>query len=364
MKMNIEHYPKNLNGYDIIESLPTPLIVVDDEFNIIYINGAGEDFFMISRKNIQLYSLYSFFPKAYNIADLIKKVKAKKRAIVEYEVDIFTYNQIIKPITLYIAPFINNENYITISLHDYSIIKTIEEKASFHKVSRSVANMAALLAHEIKNPLSGIKGAAQLLENSLDGNDKELTTLICDEVERIKNLVDRTGIFYNQTLQISDVNIYSVLAHVKKIAENGFASSIIIKTIYDPSLPLIKADKDLLIQVFINLIKNAAEAIGSNRKDGEITLIIGYEPNLVMNISKANKRMTLPLMITIRDNGPGIPETIKQRLFEPFISGRPNGTGLGLALCGKIINDHGGIIDIHSQKGKTDIKIFLPLTGF
>ncbi|CAI3923730.1 MULTISPECIES: two-component system sensor histidine kinase NtrB [Commensalibacter] len=355
---------KDSNGYDIIESLPTPLIVANDQYNILYMNGAAEDFLMISRKNLHQYSLYSFFPKAYDVADLIKKVKAKKRAIVEYEVDIFTYNQIIKPITLYIAPFINNENYITISLHDYSIVKTIEEKESFHKVSRSVANMAALLAHEIKNPLSGIKGAAQLLENSLNENDKELTTLICNEVERIKNLVDRTGVFYNRTLQISDVNIYSVLAHVKKIAENGFASTIPIKTIYDPSLPLIKADKDQLIQVFINLIKNAAEAIGTTRKDGEITLIIGYEPHLVMNISKAKKRVTLPMMIIIRDNGPGISDSIKQRLFEPFVSSRPNGTGLGLALCGKIINDHGGIIDIHSQKGKTDIKIFLPLTGF
>lgn len=360
----MEHYLKELNGYDIIESLPTPLIVADDQCHILYMNGAAEDFLMVSRRNLQQCSLYSFFPKAYDVAELIKKVQAKKRAIVEYEVDIFTYNQNIKPVTLYIAPFINNENYITLTLHDYSIIKTIEEKASFYKVSRSVANMAALLAHEIKNPLSGIKGAAQLLENSLNENDQELTTLICDEVERIKNLVDRTGIFYNQTLQISDVNIYSVLAHVKKIAENGFASSISIKTIYDPSLPLIKADKDLLIQVFINLIKNAAEAIGTTRKDGEITLIIGYEPNLVMNISKTKKRVTLPLMVIVRDNGPGIPDSIKQRLFEPFVSSRPNGTGLGLALCGKIINDHGGIIDIHSQKGKTDIKIFLPLTGF
>ncbi|CAI3934574.1 Signal transduction histidine kinase NtrB [Commensalibacter communis] len=361
--MNIEYHPKNLNGYDIIESLPTPLIVIDDSFNIVYINGATEDFLMVSKKNIQQSSLYSFFPNAHAVSELIKKVQSKKRGIVEYEVEIFTYNQAIKEITLYIAPFIKNKKFITLTIHDYSIVKTIEEKASFHKVSRSVANMAALLAHEIKNPLSGIKGAAQLLEKSLYIEDQELTTLICDEVERIKNLVDRTAIFYNQKLQISDVNIYSVLAHVKKIAENGFASFVQIKTIYDPSLPLIKADKDLLIQVFINLIKNAAQAIGNNRTDGEITLIIGYEPNLIMNIVKTKKRVTSPLMIVVRDNGPGIPESIKHRLFEPFVSGRPNGTGLGLALCGKIINDHGGIIDIHSQKGKTDIKIYLPLTS-
>lgn len=355
--------PQELEGYDIIESLPTPLIVADDQFNITYINGAAEDFLMVSKKNIQQCSLYSFFPKAHSVFELINKVKAKKRGIVEYEIEIFTYNQAIKEVTLYIAPFIKNEKFVTLTIHDYSIVKTIEEKASFHKISRSVANMAALLAHEIKNPLSGIKGAAQLLEKSLEPSDQELTTLISDEVERIKNLVDRTAIFYNQALQISDVNIYSLLAHVKKIAENGFASFVKIKTIYDPSLPLIRADKDLLIQVFINLIKNAAEAIGSQRKDGIITLIIGYEPNLVMNISKTKKRVTSPLMIIVRDNGPGIPDGIKQRLFEPFVSSRPNGTGLGLALCGKIINDHGGIIDIHSQKGKTDIKIYLPLTG-
>ncbi|MDI2090283.1 two-component system sensor histidine kinase NtrB [Commensalibacter oyaizuii] len=358
---NTKLYPP-LDGYDIVESLPTPLIVVDAQLNIIYINGAAEDFLVISKKNVQHCDLKAFFSSNHSVYDLIKKVKVKKRAIVEYEVEILTYTQISKEITLYIAPFIKNEQLICLTIHDYTLAKTIGEKASFHKISRSVANMAALLAHEIKNPLSGIKGAAQLLQTTLNTQDQELTTLICDEVERIKKLVDRTAVFNNQHLHFSLVNIYSILAHVKKIAENGFAADIPIKTIYDPSLPLIRADKDLLIQVFINLIKNAAESIKNAKIQGEITLIIGYQPNLVMNISENKKRVTLPLVIIIRDNGPGIPDHIKPRLFEPFVSSRPNGTGLGLALCGKIINDHGGIIDIHSQKDQTDVKIFLPLT--
>jgi two-component system nitrogen regulation sensor histidine kinase GlnL len=219
-----------------------------------------------------------------------------------------------------------------------------------------------MLAHEIKNPLSGIRGAAQLLEQSVADEDRSLTRLICDEADRIVKLVDRMEVFTDQRpVERRPVNIHLVLEHVKRLALSGIARHVKFVEDYDPSLPPVLANRDQLVQVFINLVKNAAEAIGEQAKDGEIQLSTAFRPGVRLTIPGSKSRVSLPLEFCVRDNGPGISEDLLPHLFDPFVSTKQTGSGLGLALVSKIIGDHGGIIECESQPRRTVFRLLMPM---
>jgi two-component system nitrogen regulation sensor histidine kinase GlnL len=212
----------------------------------------------------------------------------------------------------------------------------------------------------VKNPLSGIRGAAQLLEQDADDAGRQLTQLICDETDRIVALVDRMEAFSEHLpLSRSGVNIHEVLERVRRIAQSGFARHVHFAEDYDPSLPLVHGNRDLLVQVFLNLVKNAAEA--SPVSGGEIVLSTGYRQGRRLVTHHGGPAQRLPLMVSIADNGSGIPDDLKAHLFDPFVTTKRNGTGLGLALVAKAIGDHGGIIEFDSQPRRTVFRIFLPV---
>jgi two-component system nitrogen regulation sensor histidine kinase GlnL len=237
----------------------------------------------------------------------------------------------------------------------------LDQQQVYRSAARSVSGMAAMLAHEVRNPLSGIKGAAQLLEQAVEDADRDLATLICDEVDRIDALVERMGMFGEAQMDYRALNIHRLLEHVKLLASNGFAKDLRIIEQYDPSLPHVWGDRDRLVQVLLNLVKNAAEALHETGKKGDITLMTSYRPGIRVTAPGTTQWRHLPLVVTIRDTGPGISETVRPHLFEPFVSTKVNGSGLGLALVGKVMDDHGGVMEVESRPGRTEISLFLPL---
>ena len=226
--------------------------------------------------------------------------------------------------------------------------------------ARAATGAAAMLAHEIKNPLSGIRGAAQLLEGAVAGEEAALAALIVREVDRIATLIDRMeGFTDTRPLSPEPLNIYPLLEDVRRMALAGFARGIRFEERFDPSLPPVRADRDALMQVLLNLVKNAAEAL-DGQADRRVTLATAYRHGMAVSAAPGRPRQKLPIELSVIDNGPGAPADIADHLFDPFVSGKPEGQGLGLALVDKLMRDMGGIAQYAREGGQTVFRLLLP----
>jgi two-component system, NtrC family, nitrogen regulation sensor histidine kinase GlnL len=349
-----------IDAASVLAALPDPVLVVDAAGALIYANAAAEQFFDASAANLLGAPLSAMLPPDSPVFALIDAVRASGHSVSEYGVSLETPRLGVHVVTVQAAPVADNRAEVVVSFQERSIAHKIDRQLTHRNAARSVTAMAAMLAHEVKNPLSGIRGAAQLLEESAGASDRELTRLICDESDRICALVDRMEVFSDQRpIERGPVNIHEVLERVRLVAQTGFARHVRFIEDYDPSLPPVHGNRDLLIQVFLNLVKNAAEAVPA--QGGEIQIASAYQHGVRLAVAGSDARVHLPLVISIIDNGEGIPEELGQHLFDPFVTTKHNGTGLGLALVAKVIGDHGGIIEFDSQPRRTVFRVCLPM---
>ena len=341
------------------QALPNPALVLDAEGLVQELNGAAEGFLGLSSKYLRGRSFRAMTGAESRVADVIDRVSSGASALSEYNVEFGWPDAPLRRVDLFVVPLA--EGQLLVQIHPRTNAERMGRQLTSRDAARSVAGMASMLAHEIKNPLAGITGAAQLLEMSADAEDQELTVLIQEEAERIGNLVDRFEAFGDHGLARREaVNIHDVLDRAARAAKAGFAGHVRFVEDYDPSLPPVPADPDQLMQVMQNLLKNAAEA--APEVGGVIMLKTAYRAGVKVRTTRGGAE-SLPLQVEISDNGGGVPEELQPHLFEPFVTSKANGSGLGLAMVSKVIADHGGVISCESKPGFTTFRMLLPVAS-
>ncbi len=343
----------------ILNSLPDSIVAVDKDNHIISVNNAAEQLFSSGARMLLSRRLEQLVPHDSPMVAIVNQSRQNKTIISEYDITLASPKHSGKRVDIHVSPLVDGNGEMVIQLQERSIAQKISQQLSHRGAARSVAGMASVLAHEIKNPLSGIRGSAQLLEQEISEDDRDLTRLIVQETDRICALVDRMEVFSNnKPIVPEDINIHLVLEHVRRLAQNGFGQHVKFREIYGPSIPSARGDKGQLIQVFLNLIKNAVEATAQS--GGEVTLTTAYRHGVRVAVPGSTERMHLPLEICVIDNGSGISDDLKPHLFDPFVTTKSYGTGLGLALVAKIIGDHGGIIECDTTQENTIFRVLLP----
>ncbi|WP_045390622.1 nitrogen regulation protein NR(II) [Falsirhodobacter sp. alg1] len=355
MSGSIDHLPAGA----IWASLPVPALLIDTANLIAAINPVAENFLNASQKSLLQQPVLDRLSIDAPMDEALDRVRRNQSALFINDVDVTTGERPPVQCNVQIAPLGDVRGLLLLLISPRELADRLGRVDAVRSAARSAIGMAEMLAHEIKNPLAGISGAAQLISENLNAEDRELADLIVEETRRIVKLLEQVEQFGNiRPPECRAVNIHDALDRARRSAVVGFAAKMQIIEDYDPSLPATFADADQLMQVFLNLIKNAAEASG--KTGGTIRLRTFYDLALRLR-RKDGQGSALPLQVEIIDDGPGIKPEIAESIFDPFVSGRENGTGLGLALVSKIISDHGGIISVDSVPGRTVFRVSLPV---
>ena len=364
---DVKDIPQTAGGVAgaIAGALPMPILVVGGEDELLYANQAAEQFFATGVGLLLKQKLTDLIPFGSPLLQLVQQARERGASIAERNVDLSTprLGERLADVTLTPAM---DEGAVILLLQERSLAQRIDRQLLYRGAARSMSGMAAVLAHEIKNPLAGIRGAAQLLEEAVSPADRTLAQLICNEADRIHALIDRMEAFGDpMALVRSPVNIHEVLDRVKQVAETSFGRRLRMVENFDPSLPPVWGDRDNLIQAFMNIVRNAADAAPADH--GEIVLSTAFRPGVriatAMSGQGRRQGLSLPLEVTVRDNGPGIAADLLPYIFDPFITTKSHGAGLGLALVAKIIADHGGVIECESQPRRTMFRVLLPVAS-
>ncbi|MDC1383014.1 ATP-binding protein [Candidatus Puniceispirillum sp.] len=349
----------DVTASQVLASLPNPLFILDSKNCFVYLNQAAEMFFQSSQSILFGVSLKSLIPEDTPIFSMLKRAKEQNISVGDQGLELAGPKLRLKSVNLQITPFGEVSPRLLISLQERAFAERLRGQSLFRGAARSISAMAALLAHEVKNPLAGIKGAAQLLESGLNDEDRVLTRMIVEESDRVTALLDRMeGFAGGAVLNLRPVNIHEVLDHCLALASASYGAHLTVCRHYDPSLPPVHGHRDLLIQAFINMIKNASEATD---KKGELIIKTSYSQGRRLSFAASNGSSHVPVQVDLIDNGRGIPDDIRDHLFDPFVSGRIGGSGLGLTMVASVVADHGGMIEVDSMLGRTAFRMNFPV---
>jgi two-component system nitrogen regulation sensor histidine kinase GlnL len=347
----------------LIEQLPLPVAVFDAADRFTYASPAAEEFFQTSLSRLKGKRLDHFVPGDHPLLALIGQVRRSGRSsnLIGLEIASPRIGEH-RDVEVHAARFAESEGSVLVTIHERSTARLLERQMGRRSAGRSVSGLAGVIAHEIRNPLAGIRGAAQLLEANVDSDGRALTQLICAEIDRVAGLLDRMLAFGDAPIRAGTaVNIHSVLDHVRRLMEAAAPSSLHFTLQFDPSIPPVLGNRDRLVQALLNLVKNAVEAASAHSDKPQVWLRTAFQTGVAVTNPANGQRVSLPLAISVEDNGPGIAEEISQNLFEPFVTDKPAGTGLGLALSARIIGEHGGLIETERVRGRTVFRVMLPM---
>ena len=353
------------NPQEALDQMPNSVLVVDKtSLKVIYANTAAEVFLKLSRKSVIGNYLKDLFGEDGALAPVIKtfqETSITQRIDLQLGLGYLRSDQ--KECLAYIvlAPLEGQELMLMEWFEIDQRNKSAREERLMMQV-RTNKDLMRNLAHEIKNPLGGIRGAAQLLDYELpDPSLKEYTKVMIKEVDRLQTLVDRLLAPQKRQKNVSEVNIHEVLERVRSVVLAEFPKGLLITRFYDVSMPDFVGDKELLIQAILNIVHNAAQILEERITQGDA--IIQLQTSISRNITIAKKRFKLAFNVYIIDNGPGISQEIIDHIFLPLVSGRASGSGLGLTLAQSFVQMHGGFISVQSEPGKTEFHIQIPYTS-
>lgn len=359
INVDLRHLQDNPVASQILASLPNPVFILDAENQFQFLNHAAEMFFQSSQSIVFAQELQSFIAPDSPLFSMLSRARNQNRSVADQGLELAGPKVGYKLVNVQITPF-EGKGRLLITMQERALAERLRGQSLFRGAARSVTSMAAMLAHEVKNPLAGIKGAAQLLEADLEPNETSLTRMIVEETDRVTALLDRMeGFAGGASVVMTTVNIHEVLDHCLELAAASYGAHLAIKRAYDPSLPFVEGHRDLLIQAFINIIKNASEATD---KKGELIIRTSYSPGRRLSTTSIAGQLHVPIQVEVIDNGRGIPEDIRDHLFDPFVSGRVGGSGLGLAMVASVIADHGGLMEVETVPGETVFRLNFPAT--
>ena len=341
----------------VLDNLNTAVIALDQDLRVSYLNHAAENLLDISERRSHSQPVETLLSQASLEKDL-KRAQSQQQQFTRRKASININNE---PVTVdyTVTPVDYSGISVLLEVHPRDRLQRITREASLIAKQETAKILARGMAHEVKNPLGGIRGAAQLLERQLDNNDqKEFTRIIIEEVDRLRDLVDQM-LGPIKPPSMKELNVHEVTERVVQLIEAETGGAIHFVRDYDPSIPDIPADRERLIQAVLNLVRNAMQAIEQHMplSDGQIVI----QTRVIRQFTIANERCRLACSISITDNGPGIPDDLIENIFYPMISGRAEGTGLGLPMAQSIISQHKGLIECESRPGRTCFHVYIPI---